>query len=177
MIIETSRLYLREMNEADYEALYAILEDSDIRQHYPYTFDAKRIRGWIAKNIERYDIFGFGLWAVCLKENGRMIGDCGLTMQQINGKILPEIGYHFLKECRGNGYATEAALAVRDWVFENTPFNTIYSYMKADNEPSCKTAAAYGGKQVDEYLDAEGGMTKVFAVTRDERNRLSRAND
>lgn len=63
-----------------------VVADSDIMQHYPYTFDEARVRGWISCNIERYRIFGFGLWAVCLKETGEMIGDCGLTMQVIHGK-------------------------------------------------------------------------------------------
>ena len=61
MMIETSRLILREMNTGDYDALYAVLADSDIMQHYPYSFDEKRVRGWIDRNIERYRIFGFGL--------------------------------------------------------------------------------------------------------------------
>lgn len=68
MQIETERLILREMNEEDFDDLYCVLVDSDIMQHYPYTFDEKRVRGWIEKNQERYQIFGFGLWAVCLKK-------------------------------------------------------------------------------------------------------------
>lgn len=108
--METSRLILREMNMSDYDALYAVLADSDIMQHYPYTFDEKRVRGWIDKNRERYRIFGFGLWAVCLKETGEMIGDCGLTMQNINGAIKPEIGYHIRADRQRNGYAKEASI-------------------------------------------------------------------
>lgn len=92
MRLETERLYLREMTEADFDALYEVLADPDIMRHYPYAFDEKRVRGWIAKNIERYETFGCGLWAVVLKETGEMIGDCGLTMQNINGVIRPEIG-------------------------------------------------------------------------------------
>lgn len=69
-IMETERLILREMNMDDYEALYAVLGDSDIMQHYPYTFDEARVRGWIEKNLVRYRDFGFGLWAIILKETG-----------------------------------------------------------------------------------------------------------
>ena len=94
MVIETERLLLREMTENDFDALYKVLADSDIMQHYLYTFDEVRVRNWIQRNIERYQTFGFGLWAVCLKETGEMIGDCGLTMQLINSEIKPEIGYH-----------------------------------------------------------------------------------
>ena len=172
MLLKTERLLLREMTKKDFNALYAVLADSDIMQHYPYTFDEKRVQGWIDKNIERYKIFGFGLWAVCLKETGEMIGDCGLTMQNINGQIKPEIGYHMKKDKQRNGYAKEAAIAVRDWTFGNTPFNVVYSYMKSTNEPSCKTAISYGCKPVEEFKDDENEITKVFALSRKEWSRF-----
>ena len=174
MIIETERLFLREMKESDFDALYKVLADSDIMQHYPYAFDENRVRNWIQRNIERYRIFGFGLWAVCLKETSEMIGDCGLTMQLINGKIKPEIGYHISADKQRNGYAKEAAIAVRDWTFNNTPFQIVYSYMKYTNEPSVKTAISYGCKQVDEYQDDENEITKVFAISRDQWADLNR---
>lgn len=172
MVIETDRLILREMNEKDYDALYAVLADSDIMQHYPYTFDETRVRGWINKNIERYEIFGFGLWAVCLKEAGEMIGDCGLTMQMIGKTIKPEIGYHIRKDHQRKGYAREAAAAVRDWTFMNTPFQTIFSYMKYTNTPSSLTAVSWGCHQVDEFEDEANEITKVYAITRKEWENL-----
>lgn len=168
MRIETERLFLREMTEGDFDALFAVLADSDIMEHYPYTFDEERVRGWIRRNQERYEIFGFGLWAVCLKESGEMIGDCGLTMQNIGGVIKPEIGYHIRKEHQRKGYAKEAATAVRDWTFTNTPFQMIYSYMKYTNAPSVATAVSWGCHQVDEFKDEVNEITKVFAISRAE---------
>jgi RimJ/RimL family protein N-acetyltransferase len=168
MLIETERLLLREMNDDDFQPLYKVLADSEIMQHYPYTFDEARVRNWIQRNMDRYRIFGFGLLAVCLKETGEMIGDCGLTMQLINGQIKPEIGYHIRADKQRKGYAKEAAIAVRDWAFNNTPFNVVYSYMKYTNEASIKTAISYGCKQVGEFSDEINGITKVFAITRDE---------
>lgn len=172
MRLETERLYLREMTEADFDALYEVLADSDIMRHYPYTFDEKRVRGWIAKNIERYETFGFGLWAVVLKETGEMIGDCGLTMQNINGVIRPEIGYHINRKQQGKGFAKEAARKCRDWAFENTPFRMLYSYMKKENAASAAVARANGMRRVDEFLDAANEWTAVYAVTRDEWKAL-----
>ena len=168
MVIETERLLLREMTYDDFHALYQVLADPDIMQHYPYTFDENRVRNWIKRNIERYRIFGFGLWAVCLKETGEMIGDCGLTIQLINGQIKPEIGYHIRADKQRNGFAKEAAIAVKDWTFNNTPFNIVYSYMMHTNEPSYKTAISYGCKQIDEFNDDANEITKVFAITREE---------
>ena len=124
------------------------------------------MRNWIAKNRERYQVFGFGLWAVCLKSTGEMIGDCGLTMQDIDNTILPEIGYHIAKAYRRQGYAKEAARGVMDWVFENTPFNTVYSYMKKDNTASSATAQANGMQLLWEFTDDEGGQTVVYGIDR-----------
>lgn len=166
MQIETKRLFLREMTMEDFSALYAVLADSDIMRHYPYTFDEGRVRGWILRNRQRYEKKGFGLWAVCLKETGEMIGDCGLTMQTINGQIKPEIGYHIAKAHQRRGYATEAAQAVRDWAFQNTAFDWLYSYMKAANLPSAAVAKANGMSLIEEYTDGEGEQTAVYGICR-----------
>lgn len=168
MKLETERLILRELTIDDFDALYEVLADSDIMQHYPYTFDEKRVMNWITRNVERYEIFGFGLWAVCLKDTGEMIGDCGITMQNINGTIKPEIGYHINKRFQRQGYAKEAAKTCRDWAFENTPFNILYSYMKKSNVASSATAMANGMHKVDEFTDEENDVTVVYAITREE---------
>lgn len=168
MTLETDRLTLREMTLADFEALYAVLADSDIMRHYPYTFDEARVRRWIECNQERYACLGFGLWAMVRRDTGEMIGDCGLTMQMIHGVIRPEIGYHVRRDCQRQGYAKEAARACLDWTFEHTPFGRVYSYMKRENIPSSATARALGMHFVEEYPDDEGEVTAVYAITRAE---------
>lgn len=172
-VLETERLSLREMTLNYYNDLYAVLCVSDNMQHYNYTFDKESVVEWINKNIDRYKLFGFGLWAVTLKETGEMIGDCGLTMQLINGKIKPEIGYHIRKDCQKKGFGSEAARACRDWTFKNTPFNIVYSYMKHTNISSIYTAIANGMSQIDEFEDEVNTITKVYAITREEWLLLS----
>ena len=88
-MIKTERLFLREMTEQDFDALYAVLSDSDIMRHYPYTFDEKRVPGRTNENMERYNTFGFGLWAVSLKESGETIGNCGLTIRPLTDRYEP----------------------------------------------------------------------------------------
>ena len=168
MILETERLILRELTENDLDGLYEVLSDSDVTEHYPYTFDKKRVKGWIERNIERYKTDGFGLWAVVLKESGRLIGDCGVTMQNINGKTLPEVGYHIHKDFRRKGYASEAAAGCIGYAFSKLGFGKVYSYMKYTNEPSCRTAEKNGMKFVTEYPDPDNTFTKVYAISRDE---------
>ena len=168
MRIDSERLFLREMTMDDFDALYKVLADREIMQHYPYTFDEERVRAWIQRNMDRYKEFGFGLWAVCLKETGEMIGDCGLTLQNIEGEMLPEIGYHIRADQQRKGYAREAAAAVRDWAFANTEYPALYSYCKYTNVPSYKTAEAIGMHFEKEYPDEANGITHVSVLRRED---------
>lgn len=163
---ETRRLILREMDDNDFDSLYAVLADRDIMCHYRYVFDEERVRSWISTNKERYRVFGFGLWAVCLKDTGEVIGDCGLTMQVIDGFIRPEIGYHIRADKQRQGYAREAACAVRDWAFANTPFRVLYSYMHTANLPSSATARSAGMTHCGTYTDEDGTGVSVYSVSK-----------
>lgn len=174
MQLETKRLILRELTSSDFDALYAVLGDSDIMRHYPYTFDEARVQRWIHKNQERYRVFGFGLWAMVLKESGELIGDCGLTMQNVHGVILPEIGYHVAKAHQRRGYAREAARVCRDWAFQSTPFQMLFSYMKQSNAASSAVAKSNGMHFLGEFRDEEGEATAVYGITRAEWQMLKK---
>lgn len=168
VILETERLYLREMNTGDYDALYQVLADASIMQHYPYAFDEARVKSWIERNMNRYRENGFGLWAVCLKDTGEMIGDCGLTLQNIEGEMLPEIGYHIRSDCQRKGYAKEAAKGTMDWAFKNTGYPALYSYCKYTNVPSYRTAESIGMHFEKEYPDEANEITHVSVISRNE---------
>lgn len=168
IILETERLILRELAVEDFDALYAVLGDADISAHYPYIFDESRVRGWITRNQERYRKDGFGLWAVVLKETGEMIGDCGVTLQNIHGQLLPEIGYHIRKDQQRKGYASEAAAGCIRWAFAHFDFPAVYSYMKYTNIPSQKTAMKNGMTFVEEYEDPDNTFTRVYQITKED---------
>ena len=167
-ILETERLFLREMTPDDFESLYNVLADTNIMQHYPYVFDDARVQSWIERNMKRYETDGFGLWAVCLKSTGEMIGDCGLTLQNIDGQMLPEIGYHIRADQQKKGYAKEAAAAVRDWAFQNTEYPALYSYCKYTNVGSYKTAEAIGMHFLKEYPEEANKITHVSVIYRED---------
>lgn len=174
MTLETERLILRELNPRDFDALYEILSDAETMRFYPKPFDADKVRDWIEWNRENYRVFGFGLWAVTLKDSGRLIGDCGITMQRINGRIKPEIGYHIHRDFRRKGYASEAARKCRDFVFENTCFGEVYSYMKSTNLPSYSTAVSAGMRLAEEYADPTNTLSRAYRITRAEWERRTR---
>ena len=143
-------------------------------KHYPKPYDKKMTRHWIEWNIQNYQKYGFGIWAVVLKETGEFIGDCGLTIQNIDGELLPEIGYHINKRYWRQGFGSEAARAVRDWTFENTKYDSLYSYMKYTNVESYSTAISNGMKKIKEYPDEKNKISYVYAITRDEWKLLKR---
>ena len=166
MTIRTPRLLLREMTEDDFPALHAILSDPETMRFYPQPYDEAGTRRWIAWCRGSYEKNGFGLWAVTL--NGEFIGDCGISLQPINGQWLPEIGYHIRKDHWRRGYAAEAAAACIRVAFEQFGFPAVYSYMNADNEPSWRTAMKNGMTLMEEYTDEHHGRLKVFQITAEE---------
>ena len=167
MVTETSRLIIREYTQKDFDALYEILSDGETMKYYPKPYDEKGVQRWIDWCLDSYAKNGFGLWALELKETGKFIGDCGISMQKIDGVWLPEIGYHIHKQYWRQGYAKEACAAVKNWLFENSAFDTVYSYMNRDNIPSRATAAANGMTEIKSYYDGEEFLC-VYAVTREE---------
>lgn len=167
MIIETQRLILREYRQADFDGLRAIICDVETMKYYPKPYDEKGVQRWLDWCIDSYSKNGFGLFAIELKETGEFIGDCGISLQNIDGEELPEIGYHINKNHWRKGYAKEACEAVKEWLFDNTEYNVVYSYMNAENEPSRRTAEANGMTFVKEYNDGIEHLC-VYAITREE---------
>lgn len=165
--LETERLILREMNLDDFDSLKEIISDKETMSYYKEPYDDNGVLRWINWNVENYNTYGFGLFAVILKENNKFIGDTGITIQNINGYYRPEIGYHFNKKYWRKGYAKEATNAIKKWAFKNTPFKKLYSYMNSENIASIKTAESNGMKFVNEYISKEGEPLKVYCIEKE----------
>ena len=167
MLFETERLILRPITQDDFDHWYDILSDAETMQYYPAPYDAAGVQRWIDWTKNNYAQYGFGLWAVILKENGQFIGDCGITMQNIHGQQLPEIGYHIHKAYWRRGYASEAARKCMEYAFETLNFPAVYSYMNAENAASYGVALKNGMKFIEEYEDTHH-RTRVYAITKAE---------
>ncbi len=111
---------------------------------YPAAFDRAGVEQWIARNMERYEKKGYGLWAMVLKSTGELIGDCGLTEQNVDGVEDVEIGYHVRSDLWGQGLATEAARACRDYGFAQLRVERLISLIRPENVPSRRVAEKNG---------------------------------
>lgn len=176
-MIETKRLILRKMTMGDLDDLHEILSDPESMKHYPKPKTREESKMWIERNIQRYETLGYGLWAIELKESRRFIGDCGITMQEIDGSMKPEIGYHVHKAYTKKGYATEAAKACRDYAFDVLELDAIYSYMKYTNIASSRVAEKNGMILVKEYDDPINEVVKVYEIKLDAYKRLKISNE
>lgn len=154
-ILETPRLSLRRMEQSDYAALCAILQDPDVMYAYEHAFTGAEVQEWLDRQLSRYAQYGFGLWAVILKESGELIGQCGLTMQDCDGRQVLEVGYLFQKAFWHQGYATEAAVACKEYAFERLDADEVFSIIRDNNFPSQAVARRNG-------MTATGRLTKHY---------------
>jgi RimJ/RimL family protein N-acetyltransferase len=144
MILETTRLSLREMTQEDYPALAGILQDREAMFAYEHAFSDEETQAWLNRMLERYRTDGFGLWAVVLKTTGEMIGQCGLTWQDVAGQRVLEIGYLFARKHWKNGYALEAAGACKAYAFERLDAEEVFSIVRDNNIASMNVAIRNG---------------------------------
>ena len=158
-LIETQRLGLREMTQADYPALARMLQDPETMYAYEHGFSEEETCAWFLRMLERYRTDGFGLWAVICKETGEMIGQCGLTRQSYAGQTVLEIGYLFHRSYWKNGFALEAARACKRYAFETLRATEVYSIIRDSNIASMNVAIRNGmtvrGRFVKHYYNMD----------------------
>ena len=155
MRIETKRLILREMTENDLPALRKILQDEEVMYAYEHAFSEEEVIKWFENQQRRYRENGFGLWTAVLKDGGEMIGQCGITYQDLGNECVPETGYLFQKKFWHSGYAAEAAQACNRYAFDVLGMAEIYSIIRDNNLPSRKVAERNG-------MEICGSITKHY---------------
>ena len=158
MILETKRLYLREMNPSDFNSLCRILQDEKSMYAYEGAFSDQEVQEWLDRQIYRYQKWNFGLWAAVLKETDKMIGQCGLTMQQWKDQEVLEIGYLFERSHWHQGYATEAAKACKQYAFEKLNASEVCSIIRDSNTASQNVAMRNGMVMKDQWIKHYKGV-------------------
>jgi RimJ/RimL family protein N-acetyltransferase len=156
----TDRLQFREMTEADLDNMTALLGDPEVMRFYPAPKSRKEATSWIHWNLENYSEHGYGLWII-ETHDGEFIGDCGLTWQPVNGAQKLEVGYHVRPDLHGQGYATEAAAACRDYAREHLVAKELIAIIHPDNRASERVAEKIGMHRV---ADDRGGNIPVRTV-------------
>lgn len=167
--METERLILREMTQADYQPLREILQDEQVMYAYEGAFSDEEVQSWLDRQLARYQQDGVGLYAVLLKETETMIGQCGLTFQDTpNGRVL-EVGYLFQKAYWHHGYATEAARACKRYAFDVLGVEEVFSIIRDSNIASQNVAKRNGMVMAGAFVKHYRGVDMphyIFSVKR-----------
>lgn len=138
------------MLASDIDALLLIFTDPKVMaafDHPPFT--RGQMSRWLNRNLDHQKEFGYGLFSVILKETGGLIGDCGLEVMENMGTA--ELGYDFRSDFWNQGYATEAATAVRDYAIDILKLPQLISLIRAGNLSSKRVAEKIGMTLAEEF--------------------------
>ncbi len=143
--LKTPRLRLREITADDVDDLMGIFGNARAMQFYPGTQTRKETLDWIDWVRGCYAVHGYGFWAAELRETSELIGHAGLVHQaDVDGEDEVEIGYALLPGQWGRGFATEAAVAVRDYAVHQLGQRRLIALIDPANFPSIRVAEKLG---------------------------------
>lgn len=148
------------MAPTDLDLMDSLLGDPAVMAYYPAPKSREESARWIQWNQQNYADHGFGLWIVETTA-GEFVGDCGLTWQLVNGTSALEVGYHVRAELQGNGFATEAAAACRDFARTELRATELVAITHPENIASRRVAEKLGMRRV---ADDHGGAIPVRIV-------------
>ncbi|MDN5587089.1 MAG: GNAT family N-acetyltransferase [Brevibacterium sp.] len=131
------------MSTDDLDEMAGLLGDPRVMEYYPHPKNRTEAAGWIDWNVRNYAEYGHGLWVI-ETHAGEFIGDCGLTWQKVDETPALEVGFHVAQSAQGFGYATEAALACRDFASSHALASRLVSIIHRDNRPSQRVAEKIG---------------------------------
>ena len=168
--METERLMFRKLRQSDFADLCKMLQDEAVMYAYEGAFSDREVQDWLDRQIVRYREDGVGLYAVILKETGELIGQCGLTMQEIPGRRVLEVGYLFQKAYWHQGYATEAARAWKEYAFRELGAEEVFSIIRDTNLASRRVALRNGMTKGETFVKDYRGVHMphdIFSVKRE----------
>jgi [ribosomal protein S5]-alanine N-acetyltransferase len=145
MWIETDRLILRKFQHTDLQELAPILADPKVMEFSPDGINSvQQVQKKIEDFIVCYEEFGFGKWAVTLKESNQLLGYCGISVEQIDDKDEKELGYRLDSRYWGQGLATEAASAAIEYGFEQFKLPYVFGVVERINSASVRVLKKIG---------------------------------
>lgn len=139
--LRTARLTLRPPVFGDFPA-YAALMASPRSTGMGGPFDTRAAWGLFCHDIACWPLFGHGALMIDLTATGTCVGQVGIN----HGPLFPEkeLGWLLYDGHEGQGYATEAAEAMRDWAFTTLGLDTLVSYCDPANGRSIAVAERLG---------------------------------
>lgn len=166
--LRTERLRLRRYRKDDFESAYRLTNDPRVMRYYPATYDRDRVARMIDNILRSYDEIGYSVLVVERLSDGAYLGQIGLLhWDDVDAREDVEVAYMLAAEAWGQGFATEAARACRDWAFEHLGVDRVVSFIALANEPSMRVAERNGMTRIKRLDNSRLGIPiYVYAIER-----------
>lgn len=136
VVFETERLILREFIMDDAIEFYSLNQDTEVIKYTgDKPFESLSKAQEFIRAYNHYQIYGYGRWAVILKQKMTFIGWCGLKH---NEESIIDIGFRFFRNQWNYGYATEAAKACINFGFTELNLDQIVGRVHSENKASIR---------------------------------------
>ena len=153
IITQTERLIIREFQVLDIEELAQILVKPEVMQFsLTGVLSTKQTAVKIQSFLDSYQKNGYGKWAVMHRQSGRLIGYCGIAVEEIEGKLENELGYRLDSEFWGQGLATEAANACLKYAFDKLNLDYVVGLAEPENRASIRVLEKIGMEFIKESI-------------------------
>ena len=151
--IETDRLILRDWKESDLTVFQQMNMDPITMEFFPKMLSEIESRQFYERIKHEILERGYGLYAVEIKKTKKFIGFTGFhyTVMDMDFSPCIEIGWRYIRESWGYGYATEAAKACLDYARENLDFREVYSFTSSINVRSENVMKKIGMKKIQNF--------------------------
>ena len=164
MRLETERLLLRAMQPDDIPALVRLWTDPEVTRYMGGPREPAYLEKVFAEDLNNPTPDTYDLWPVIEKASSRLVGHCGLTDKEIEGKPEIELVYVIAKSAWGKGYATEIALALKQYAQEQMGPDRLVALIDPVNAGSEGVALKVGLHFEREVTRPGGKVMKLYAV-------------
>jgi len=162
--LETPRLLLRPLQASDVDVLIALWADPTVTRYMGGPRQTETVRRILEDELRAGSVDTFGFCPVVEKTSGRVIGDCGLTKKDVDGRDEVELVYVFAADAWGQGYATEAACVLRDYALGHLRVPRLIALIDPENTASARVAEKVG-LQFEKAVVRPGGILRhVYAM-------------
>lgn len=167
---ETERLRFRKLSWDDFDEWTELFISDDVALFLgmnPNLSKKELTQQWFDKTMNRYKNMLGSMNVLVDKKLNRLIGQCGLLIQTIEGEERLEVGYSILPEFWQKGYAFEAANACLNCAFENEFADNLISQIDPRNVGSEKVARKNGMTLEKTILDKHNAPLNIFSIDRE----------